>query len=567
MARPAKTNTEEHVKLNLNIGKDDYVNRNLDKLKALRSWFLWYPDLAFDLMSPSIGGLKLCFDQRVSMRCDARFAAFHDCRPRGSAKTFGNVWVAIVDCIVLPMIEIALSAQTKENAAELLNDKFSEFQRYVPALKNEIAKFRNSKNDCEIDFRNQSRLDTLSNSQNSKGQRRKRLRMEESALVDEDLFQDALKPVVEVARSTCGKLAITDPCELNQQICYYTTPGWRGSDEHNRVLKMIRNMVDLKGEMVIGCDWMLPCWYGRGSTKAQILEKMKTMNPTAFKQNYGGEWTGSSTGALVNINSLLKCRTLTEPVFKPDKNDEIFIGVDVARSQNSANNQSSMAIARVRRNEKNNRVQSIEIINLFNIANTLNFTNQAIIVKNMQKQYNAKAVVLDSNGLGIGLVDELLKNTYDPRTGDFLPCFGSLNTTNQSEDPQNEIRCLYEMKAQTAQTKIIGNFIDVVDSGTLRLLEQKQYDVFAAERDEEYQGKFMPYIQTDLLVEEVANLKLETNGKNLSVKKEVGRIDKDRFSALAYVIYYILEYENNVVTTNAVDFEDIFMFRAPQIRM
>ena len=399
MARTAKTNTEEHVKLNLNIGKDDYVNRNLDKLKALRSWFLWYPDLAFDLMSPSIGGLKLCFDQRVSMRCDARFAAFHDCRPRGSAKTFGNVWVAIVDCIVLPMIEIALSAQTKENAAELLNDKFSEFQRYVPALKNEIAKFRNSKNDCEIDFRNQSRLDTLSNSQNSKGQRRKRLRMEESALVDEDLFQDALKPVVEVARSTCGKLAITDPCELNQQICYYTTPGWRGSDEHNRVLKMIRNMVDLKGEMVIGCDWMLPCWYGRGSTKAQILEKMKTMNPTAFKQNYGGEWTGSSTGALVNINSLLKCRTLTEPVFKSEKNDEIFIGVDVARSQNSANNQSSMAIARVRRNEKNNRIQSIEIINLFNIANTLNFTNQAIIVKNMQKQYNAKAVVLDANGL------------------------------------------------------------------------------------------------------------------------------------------------------------------------
>ena len=165
------------------------------------------------------------------------------------------------------------------------------------------------------------------------------------------------------------------------------------------------------------------------------------------------------------------------------------------------------------------------------------------------------------------MVDELLKNTYDPRTGDFLPCFGSLNTTNQSEDPQNEIRCLYEMKAQTAQTKIIGDFIDVVDSGTLRLLEQKQYDVFAAERDEEYQGKFMPYIQTDLLIEEVANLKLETNGKNLSVKKEVGRIDKDRFSALAYVIYYILEYENNVVTTNTVDFEDIFMFRAPQIRM
>lgn len=122
------------------------------------------------------------------------------------------------------------------------------------------------------------------------------------------------------------------------------------------------------------------------------------------------------------------------------------------------------------------------------------------------------------------------------------------------------------MKAQTAQTKIIGDFINVVDGGVLRLLEQKQYDVFAAERDEEYQSKFMPYIQTDLLIEEVANLKLDVNGKNLSVKKEVGRIDKDRFSALAYVIYYILEFENNITTQKNAELDDVFWFRSPKIR-
>lgn len=564
MAKQKNITESAGTTLRSNVGQDGYVERNIEKLKILRSWFLWYPDLVFDLLSPALGGLKLCYDQRICMRCDSRFAAYHSCLPRGAAKTFGNVWVSVVDMIVLPTIEIAISAQTKENAAELLNDKFNELLRWVPALQNEVSKFKHSANDSEVTFKNKSRLDVLANSQSSKGQRRKRLRMEESNLVDTVNFEDALKPIVEVARYTCGKLAIANPEELNQQINYYTTPGWRGSDDHARVLQLIRNMVDLKGAMVIGSDWMLPCWYGRGSSKNQILEKKKTMNPTAFAQNYGGEWTGTSTGALVSINKLLKCRTLTSPVFEASKDDEIYMAVDVARSQNEANNQSSIAVVRVRRNERS-RISSIELINVFNVSNTLNFANQALIVKRTKQKYNARIVVVDGNGLGSGLVDELLKDTTDPTTGESLGCWNTINTTNEPEDLQNCEDCLFDMKAQSYQTKVITDFIDVVDNGTLRLLEQKQYDVFASDHDETYRERYMPYIQTDLLIEEVANLKLESNGRSLSVKKEVKKIDKDRFSALSYAIFYVLEFENTPQKQD-VDIEDIFAFRAPQIR-
>ena len=55
--------------------------------------------------------------------------------------------------------------------------------------------------------------------------------------------------------------------------------------------------------------------------------------------------------------------------------------------------------------------------------------------------------------------------------------------------------------------------------------------------------RVLPYIQTDLLFEEIANLKLKhmTNGA-LSVEKVVKKVDKDRFSALSYLIFYITEY-------------------------
>ena len=40
---------------------------------------------------------------------------------------------------------------------------------------------------------------------------------EETYFFTFDTFEDALKPIVEVSRNTCGKLAIVNPEELNQQ--------------------------------------------------------------------------------------------------------------------------------------------------------------------------------------------------------------------------------------------------------------------------------------------------------------------------------------------------------------
>ena len=127
--------------------------------------------------------------------------------------------------ILYPGITMSLTAQTKANAAELLKDKYDEITRQFPLLKNEMYKPRVSKDDFELNFVNGSRIDILANAQTSKGQRRNRIQIEESALIDADTFDDALKPIVEIGRTTKGKLGINDPLELNQQINFFTTAG------------------------------------------------------------------------------------------------------------------------------------------------------------------------------------------------------------------------------------------------------------------------------------------------------------------------------------------------------
>ncbi len=90
-----------------------------------------------------------------------------------------------------------------------------------------------------------------------------------------------------------------------------------------------------------------------GSNKSQILRKKSTILSYCLRTKlYEQEWVGSSDGALVDINKLMNCRTLTTPMINFNKLDEEFyLGVGVARSQKATNNQSSIAIGRVIRNK------------------------------------------------------------------------------------------------------------------------------------------------------------------------------------------------------------------------
>ena len=520
---------------------DTLFGRNIVNYYDFISWARWYPDLLLDMIKPPKGGLNLHLDQRVFLRCAVRFYSMYGDFSRGASKTFCEVLADILIAILFPNVTLAISAQTKENAADLLSAKWNEITKLYPLLLGELAeKPKFSKGTSWIRFRNGSEIDAIANAQSSKGQRRNRISIEESALLNNTLFEDALAPVVEVPRLTVGKLGISDPCELNQQINFFTTAGFKGSDEYARIVGMVDEMENLKGKIVIGANWMLPCWYGRGSSKSQILNKKKGMSPIAFSQNYEQEWVGASDGALVNINQLLDCRVLTKPILNSKSEDEeYYMGVDVARSQKSSNNQSSVVVGRIKRNSDKSRIIAVDIVNIVNIPNILNFTAQAIRVKQIQKQYNAKMVICDGNGLGAGLIDQLLTETIDPITGESLGCWDTINDDNEPEIPYSP-KILYNLKAQSCQNEIVTTFIDYVDSGKIKLLERKLDVDFTESEWQDSENKIRPFIETDAFIEEAANLKLKhlSNG-GVTIERVARRVDKDRVSALIYMLWYV----------------------------
>ncbi|WP_160645403.1 LAGLIDADG family homing endonuclease [Chengkuizengella marina] len=445
--------------------------------------------------------------------------------------------------IFFPDIELSMTAQTKENAAKLVNEKHREIIKFYPLISNEITSYRYSKDTIEANFTSGGRIDTLANNQSSKGQRRKRLNVEEAAQLNAALFDDVLEPVVNVPRRTIGKQALVNPEELNGQINFFTTSWFRGSDEYERNIEMVKDMAELKGKIVIGSDWQLACSYGRGETKSQILDKKARLSPTFFAMNYQSRWVGATDGALIDMNKVMDLRTLVKPELKGDGKSEYIVSMDVARSESQNNNQSCIVVFKLKRN-KNEKITQIKIVNLINLPNGLNFTAQTVELKRIKNMYNAKAVVVDGNGLGSAIVDEALKETTDPLTGDSLGCW---NTINNEREPELEgaEKILYDLHAQGINSDIIINFIDMIESKKLQLLEKRQdsgYDVSDADY---FKNNVLPHLQTDFLLEEIANLKMKKlpSGK-YTVERVTKKIDKDRYSALAYGLWYIKQFED-----------------------
>ena len=542
---------------------DDKFINNLDKWVNFISWARWNPDLFLDLITPETGGIRLDLDQRVFLRSLFRFLRVYGVFPRGYGKTFIEMLGLYVLAILYPDCNLSMSAQTREASAKLIKEKHNEIKKYYPLIASDIIKENLSKDTAEIIFASGSKIDNLANTQSSKGLRRHRLNMEESALINNEVFEDALEPIPNVPRRTIGKASAINPEELSGQIHFLTTAYFKNT-EYERNLQMIDEMAELKGMAVLGSDWQLACEYGRGETKTQILAKKEKLSPVFFATNYESRWVGSTDNCLVDVNKLMELRILPKAELKGDGKSEYYIGVDVARSTKTSNNQTSISIGKVKR-DKNDKVKHIQLINLINLPNGMNFTGQAIIIKQLKKIFKAKKVILDGNGLGVGLVDELLKSHIDPNTGDELIAYDTINTDHESDEQETD-KCLFVVNAQGINSEIIVNFINMVDSKTLQLLDKVDQNKAENMDSDIFKNGLMPSIQTEFFIEEVANLQLKTlNGGKLTVERNSKTLDKDRYSSVSYMCYYIMTYENKSKKETKLDISNLFKFNKQKI--
>lgn len=186
---------------------------------------------------------------------------------------------------------------------------------------------------------------------------------------------------------------------------------------------------------------------------------------------------------------------------------------------------------------------------------TKHFDIQATDLKKIIDAFKPVEVVIDANGLGVGLMDSMVKETFDPKTNSFYPAYCAFNDDDyrQSLYPQAK-PIIYTIKSNTTlDSKIHGNCYSKVYSGQVSFLTREQeikVKLLGTKKGqkmsiEERTKRIIPHEMTSRLFEEMSNFKLKPsgNGTDIKLEKVNARMLSDKFSSFEYGLWRIKEKE------------------------
>lgn len=536
----------------------DYINEHQKEMEDMVTLFTLYPDYLIDVITPHNSYFKLFFYQRVFLRVCMRYQLVSGTFPRAYSKSFLDFIANIIRSIMLPGSKGFTCADTKKQAAQIIEEKTNEIFGLFPFFVNELnisdvdrakKKYGNFGSDyAEITFKNGSHMDIVSTTNAARGGRRHWGTLEEFALMNGDEVNEVIIPLMNVDRRTMAGLI--NPTEPHAAQTMITTAGYRGTYAHDRTLETLVDMAIEPGKaFCFGGDFRIPVMHGLLSAD-KVKEKLKNSSYKleSFLREYMSVWSGGSEDSYYSYELISQCRKLVRPEFKPEINfkDGFYVmAVDVARFEGD------QTVALIFKVYTTGERYKIHLVNI-KLMNSTHFKDQAIYIKQMDNLFDFKAIVMDINGNGAGLADYLIDEQNE--SGEYYQPYGFLNKNKYSNTEKRfSVKKLYGIEANR-------QFNSECFTNAHLILSLKRVSLLINERQaRRYFGKYkswnklnpvkqanklIPYAQTTKLQDQLSNLKANLDNNSsivLTMIKKSTR--KDLVSAFIYGLYYINEVE------------------------
>lgn len=542
---------------------EEYLYKNKEKIGDAMSIFTAYPDLFLDFITPEDSNFSLFFYQRITLRALMRYRDIYVTAPRAFSKSFITILGLMLQCIFIPGTKRFICAPNKNQSAQIAKEKIIEIYDHWPLIRKEVLGGEVSdtpgnfgKDYVTLKFRNGSQFDVVGALDSQRGGRRHGGLVDEVRDHEEGPINEIVLPLMNVSRRTPDNTV--NPKEPNQQRIFMTSAGVKTSFAYDLLLDIFEDsIIHPQSSFVMGCDYRVPVLHGL--LDRTYINKLKT-SPSYSEESFGREylsiWSGSSDESWFNFDKLTKYRKIKNPEthakFRASTSCFYLLSVDVGR----LNDQTVICVFRV--NIDGNGKHWITLVNIKVIARTAEtktFTEQAIEVKRFIRDFQPREVVIDTNGLGLGLADEMIKPQYDSN-GEFFPAYGFFNDESYYiSQPKEAIKILYSLKANgTLNSKIHGNAYSKTTNGQVRFLikEQEAKNALMATKVGQKMSvykkveRLLPHEMTTKLFEEMANLRLKRTGvsTDITLERINERYPKDKYSSFAYGLYRIKELED-----------------------
>ena len=541
----------------------DYIERHEKEISELMDIYIAYPDLYLDTIKPVDSTMKLFFYQRIVLRAIMRFKEVYVVACRAFSKSFITILALILQCIFIPGTKRFICAPNKNQAAQIAKEKIYEIYERWPLLRKEVIGGNISdtpgnfgKDYVTLKFRNGSQFDVVGALDSQRGGRRHGGLIDEIRDHDEEPLNEVVLPLMNVSRRLPDNTV--NPKEPNQQTICMTSAGVKTSFAYEKLLDMFENaIIDPYNSFVFGCDYRVPTMHGLlDRTYINKLKMSPSYNEESFAREYMSIWSGSSDESWFNYDKMTKYRKIKNPelraINRHNSNEFYLLSVDVGR----ISDQTVVCVFRVNIIQDKYYATLVNIVVLGRTPETKPFSVQATDLKCLIRDYNPREVVIDTNGLGVGLADEMIRVHYD-ELGNLLPAYGFTNDDVYKKiQPKDAICILYGIKANgPLNSKIHGNAYSRISSGNCRFLikEQEAKSALMSTKVgqkmtvEQRVKRLLPHEMTTKLFEEMANLRLKRTGASMDIVLEQinPRFPKDKYSAFAYGMWRIKEMEED----------------------
>ena len=479
---------------------------------------------------------------------------------RGQGKTYLTALFCVVRCILFPGTKIVVSSGTLKQANEVLLKIQDDFMKQSAILRSEIEKCNIGQNDATISFKNTSWIKTRTSSENSRSARANIIVVDEFRMVDETVINTVLRKFLTSPRHPkyLNKPEYAHLTERNKEI-YMSSAYFKSSWAWKKAQSYTLNFFDdAKKYFICGLPYQISVLENLLS-REQLQDEMSEADYNELVQQMEMEclWFGDTDGSLFKFDEFGKCRKIKN-AFYPLKfyNDKIRVpSVSAAEKRILSLDVALMASSKKKKNDAaaffiNNLVQTNQTSYQSNpiYAETyegLTTDELGIIAMRYFYHYKCTDFVLDTNGIGLGVYDFIIKDQYDPETGETYKALTCCN------DPDMAARCkvkdaqkvVWSVKATSAfNNEICVLLRNGIQNGKINFLVSehdgedilrdtfKSYNKFSLT---EQNALKMPYIQTTMTQYELIKLEHEVKNGNIKVK-EISGMRKDRYSSIAY---------------------------------
>ena len=544
------------------ILNESYLEEHFQEIGDVMSIFTAYPDIYLDTIRPADSSFGLFFYQRITLRALMRFKDIYGTAPRAFSKSFLTILAEILQCIFMPGTKRFICAPNKTQAAQIAKEKIVEIYDRWPLLRKEVIGGEISdtpgnfgKDYVTLKFRNGSQFDVVGALDSQRGGRRHGGLIDETRDHDETPVNEVVLPLLNVSRRLPDNSV--NEKEINQQRIFMTSAGVKTSFAYDILIDtFIDSIIHPDSTFVFGCDYRVPILHGLlDKTYINKLKTSSSFSEDSFAREYASIWSGSSEEAWFNFDKMSKYRKIKNPeshaISRANADQFYLLSVDVGR----LNDQTVCCVFRV--NVSSEGKYFATLVNLYVLGRTIEtkpFSIQAIDIKKIIRKFNPREVVIDTNGLGLGIADEMIREQIDS-FGEVYPAYGFFNDENYLKiQPKEAPKILYGIKANgPLNSKIHGNAYTRINSGLVRFLikEQEAKNALLSTKIGQKMTvmqrvqRLMPHEMTTKLFEEMANLRLKKTGANMDIVLEQinPRYPKDKYSSFAYGLWRIKEIE------------------------